>query len=45
MLIVLDYGLPSYKRVVELKHAYFRSAEYNNSLHSRSIMVGLPRRR
>ena len=31
----------SYKRVVELKHAYFRSAEYVNSLHARSMMVGL----
>jgi len=29
----------SYKRVVDLKHAYFRSKEYQNSLHARSLMI------
>jgi hypothetical protein len=29
----------SYKRVVDLKHAFFRSAEYQNSLHARSLMI------
>lgn len=29
----------NYKKVVELKHAYFRSKEYTNSLHARSIMI------
>lgn len=29
----------NYKRVVDLKHAYFRSKEYQNSLHARSLMI------
>ena len=29
----------SYKTVVTLRHAYFRSKEYCNSLHARSIMI------
>lgn len=41
-IVIAGFLWYNYRKVMELRRAYFESEEYQNSLHARTLMVGRP---